>query len=243
LSPPDAGSIVPDNTSKRYNFYETHRTRGGGYGFAYIGFWWWGISWENIDIFENDRYILYDHNGAKGEYDLRLQILWILWETRTFHYDHYNSRYTGYTGSKIFSGLPTNEMNLDVHGYFDLTNTGWDNFDIAMMENDLPRQINHFTKWFLLFERDIQYIVYEIEGGPTMLVKENRDEYNNLIQSVIITTIDFDRYGNNFGDHNGDTVPETEGDLHTDVPLQRNNAILIEKNMILYAMGHEELIS
>ncbi|RLF26445.1 MAG: hypothetical protein DRN05_07035, partial [Thermoplasmata archaeon] len=97
--------------------------------------------------------------------------------------------------------------------------------------------------WFLLFERDIQYIVYEIEGGPTMLLKENRDEYNNLIQSVIVTTIDFDRYGNNKGDH--DSVPpldEGDGNLHTDVPLQRNNAILIEKNMILYAMGHEELI-
>jgi hypothetical protein len=77
-----------------------------------------------------------------------------------------------------------------------------------------------------------------------MLVKENRDEYNNLIQSVIITTIDFDRYGNNKGYHDGDLIlDEKDGDLHWDVPLQRNNAILIEKNMILYAMGHEELIS
>ena len=76
-----------------------------------------------------------------------------------------------------------------------------------------------------------------------MLIKENRDEYNNLIQSVIVTTIDLDRYGNNLGDHDGDGNPdETDGDLHTDVPGQKANANLIEKNMILYAMGHEELI-
>ena len=243
LNPPDAGSVVPDNTHKRYNFYEVHRGRGGGYGFAYVGFWWLGIDWEAIDTFDNNETILYDHNGASGAYDLTFSILGIYSRTRTFHYDNYNSRYTGYMGSKIFSGLTSNEMNLDVHGFFDLTNTGWDNSDVAMMENDLPRQINHWTETFLFITYSIEYIVYEIQGGPTMLIKENRDEYNNLVQSVIVTTIDFDRYGNNLGDHDGDGNPdETDGDLHTDVPEQKANAHLIEKNMILYAMGHEELI-
>ena len=232
LSPPDAGSVVPDDTSKRYNFYEVHRTRGGVYAFYYLGFWWGGIGWGGIDTF-NEGYILYDHSGAHGSYTVDVLI------EKTFTYDDTNSKITGYVGSKIFSGFTSYEMDLDVHGYFDLTNTGWDNSDVAMIEKDLPRK-THETTYLLIYTA--QYIVYEIQGGPTMLIKENRDEYNNLIQSVIVTTIDLDRYGNNWDDHNGDGNPEIDGDLHTDVPTQKANANLIEKNMILYAMGHEELI-
>ncbi len=233
LDPESAGSVVPDESNKRYNFYEVHRTRGGVYAFYYLDFWWWGIEGEGIDTFEEGN-ILYDHEGAHGEYSVDV------WVKKTFDYDATNSKITGYTGSEIFSDFASYEMDLDVHGLFDITDTGWENFDVAMIEKDLPRK-THKTTYLTIYTAE--YIVYEIQGGPTMLIKENRDEYNEMVQNVILTTIDFDRYGNNYGQHDGDsTTLETDGNFHTDVPGQRSNAIEIEKNMVLYAIGHEELI-
>ncbi|RLB32507.1 MAG: hypothetical protein DRH12_19435, partial [Deltaproteobacteria bacterium] len=64
-----------------------------------------------------------------------------------------------------------------------------------------------------------------------------RDEYNDMIQCVIITAMDFDRYNNTAA---GDPqAPVAHSDLDGNI---RSSAKTVEKNMILYAIGHEELI-
>jgi hypothetical protein len=217
-----------------------------------------------------------------------------------------NARIAGYFAAHpIFTGIIelSYELTLSTHGYLSIDGTGWDALDVAMYRKGFskPTEREEGVRWegFVLnneyvlgvdFEnRDLDignlgYSYQLIEPGPSMLIKERRDIDDNLIASMLITTYDLDRYGNNRCEYNGtpDIQPGEEkiGDTHSEVYWDLNNngsytygeddnengmldlgednngngrldygeeqwrsyAHRLERNIVLWALGHEELV-
>jgi len=241
-------------TGLKYNFYEVHRIR------AYAYRWnrdWGTITEETIpyrlrdDFGGSPTFIEYDEEGATGW--KCFGPIWlcisgwvnVCW-TDPNGYECPNSHISDrYYGDVFFKNLAVNQdLNFSIYGYFDLTNTDWDVTDIVMEENRLDRDIiwELSNWWGGMYRRETRVTIYDMYGGPTMLLKERRDEYGELINSVLVTSLDLDRYGNNYGDHDGDGDNESEGNVHGTKPFV-DTAKVLETNIIIWALGYEEVIS
>ncbi len=140
----------------------------------------------------------------------------------------------------IMNKLP-NEFTMCAHGYFDLIDTGW-------AGNNVMVNLKTFQKIYQergdpptetlppgLARKLVGGAVLapQANGGPVLLIKERRNSFNNLEGSVVVTTMDLDRYKNNTNP-NGQNFHQDEvyGDL------ARN----LESNIIIWACGHELLL-
>jgi len=235
---------IADPEGLKYNFYEVHRIR----AYAYQ---WKSNEGESTHrlrtqfVGGSKTYIEYDEEGATGWKcfgPVNLCISgWVnvCW-TDPNGYECPNSHISDrYYGDVFFKNLAVNQdLNFSIYGYFDLTNTDWDVTDIVMEENPLDRDILWELGWWC----ESRDTIYDMYGGPTMLLKERRDEYGELINSVLVTSLDLDRYGNNYGDHDGDGDNESEGNVHGTKPFV-DTAKVLETNIIIWALGYEEVIS
>ena len=125
----------------------------------------------------------------------------------------------------IMSVIP-NEFPLCVHGTFDTTNTGWTSANFMLREKQ-------FTSIKEERGSGSSINIPASNGGPILLIKENRDTFDNLTSAVIVTTADLDRYKNN---------RQADGqNMHTGEAYE-NFARNLEENIIVWACGHELLI-
>jgi len=239
-------------TGLKYNYYEVHRMRGYAYnqdrryGTVQYQRTYRLYSGSASGPSSQKTYIEYDEEGASGWKCFKdvdtycADYSWVCW-TDPNGYECPNSHISDrYYGDVFFTNLAVNQdLNFSIYGYFDLTNTDWDVTDIVMDENPLDRDI----LWVLCGSgRESRLTIYDMFGGPTMLLKERRDEYGELINSVLVTSLDLDRYGNNYGDHDRDGDNESEGNVHGTKDFV-DTAKILETNIIIWALGYEEVIS
>ena len=231
----------------KYNFYEVHRIR------AYAYYWDDDTGEQTYRLRTGfgggtpKTYIEYDEEGATGWKcfgPVHLCISgWVnvCWVDPNGYEDPNSHISDRYYGDVFFKNLAVSQdLNFSIYGYFDLTNTDWDVTDIVMDENRLDRDILwEFVGWW----DETRLTIYDMYGGPTMLLKERRDEYGELINSVLVTSLDLDRYGNNYGQHDGNLGDyETDGNVHGTKDFV-DTAKILETNIIIWALGYEEVIS
>ncbi|MEN6379514.1 MAG: hypothetical protein ABFD15_08055, partial [Methanofastidiosum sp.] len=96
-----------------------------------------------------------------------------------------------------------NEFAMCTHNYFDITDTGWTNnnviislktFEKIYQEKGDPLTVpissNKTYSGGTIFAP-------QAAGGPVLLVKERRNIFNNLESTIVVTSLDLDRYKNN----------------------------------------------
>ncbi|HOI76374.1 MAG TPA: hypothetical protein PLI06_02025 [Methanofastidiosum sp.] len=133
-----------------------------------------------------------------------------------------------------------NEFAMCTHNYFDITDTGWTNnnviislktFEKIYQEKGDPLTVpissNKTYSGGTIFAP-------QAAGGPVLLVKERRNIFNSLESTIVVTTLDLDRYKNNRNATYGKNMHPNE--------VYSGDARRLQQNIIVYACGHELLI-
>lgn len=154
----------------------------------------------------------------------------------------YNLEKTALDNSIVFR-LP-NEFSICTHGYFDITGTGWTNNNVMINLKSFQKisQVRGDPKEDIIDQLPPglakklvggEIFVPQVPGGPVLLASERRNIFNNLEASIVVTTLDLDRYKNN---RDGRGTNMHSGEFYVDLARE------LQQNIIIYACGHEILI-